>query len=161
MANLHFISNVMHNGIVFKGRQIKNNQVVFDGMVVDLGADTRGLGAIAASLVDRGLAEYVDAPATHTTNFVNAAQEAIPVNAPAGTGSAPVADQVIARENLQKAKQPENQTPASEKHGLFGFGAKPAETAAAAQPAAPAPTPAAPANQPSAEEVAATAASVA
>lgn len=137
MANLHFISNVMHNGILFPGRKIENNRVVSDGAVVDLSADTRGLASVAGSLVERGLAEYTNSPATHTSVLVNAAQEAIPVDAPAGTGSAPVADQIKAREALQRNKQPENQAPA----------------APATQPQAPAQP-----KQPTPEEVAATAA---
>lgn len=102
--NLHFIKNVTHNGIQFLGQQIRDNKVVFDGMVVDLTQDTRGLKDVAQSLVDRKLAEYTDAPATHSSNFVNGAQEAVPVDAALGSGASPAADAVRQRENLNRGQ---------------------------------------------------------
>lgn len=102
---LKFKTNVMHNGVLFDGVQIKDNLMVHDGMVVDLRADTRGLaGEVADNLVARGLAEYTNGPATHTSNIVAADQKAIPVSAPSGSGFAPAADTIKAQDQ-QRAER--------------------------------------------------------
>jgi hypothetical protein len=141
MANLQFIKNVNHNGMIFKGQQIENNQIVAEGMIVDPSTELRkpgvlGLADLAQDLIDRGLARATDAPATHSATLVNGAQEAITVDAPAGSGVAPSADVIRQREALQKSAQPA------------------APAAAPAVPAQSAPAPAQP-QQPSAEEIAA------
>lgn len=144
MSNLKFLGNVTHNGIQFlayRAAKTNDNGKVTEpeqpAMVVDLENDSRGLKEVAQGLVDRGLAEYTNDPVTHSSSFVDQAQSAIPINAPGNAGGTPVADQVKARENLQKQKQPEN---------------NPAPPQASA-PSTPAPV----AGQPSAAEIQATA----
>lgn len=94
MGNLQFLTNVTHNGVIFKGPQIKDNKLVAEGMVVDLSKDTRGLSEVANDLIERGLARTTTEPATHSSVLVNNAQEAIPVDAPQGSAEAPASDPI-------------------------------------------------------------------
>lgn len=141
MANLQIDSTVLHNGTLIPGRKIENNQVVFPGAVIDLEADTRGLKAVAQDLIDRGIAHETSEPATHTLTLVNAAQEAMPINAPAGSASAPIADSLKRNLAFQKDLAAQKQAQV-----------QPAQSQAPAQPQQPAP------KQPTPEEVAAAAA---
>jgi len=151
--NLKFLSNVMHNGIIFKAAQPeKKNEAglvtspAIPAMVVDLDQDARGLKQLADSLIDRGLVEKTSDPATHSSNFVNAAQEAVPLGT---SGVAPSADAVKKQQEAFKSRMAAEQ---------------PVTQGQMQQPPAPQP----PAEQPTADknaqpseaEVAATAASV-
>ena len=163
MSNLKFLQNIMHNGIIFKGSQAaQKNDVGLvtkpaqPPMVVDLETDVRGLKAVAQSLIERGAAETTTDPATHSANFVNAAQEALPL----GTkGSAPTADAVKQNQEALKARlqgsQPVTQAQMAQPQPAAS---QEAPVQPQAQPAAESTAPTADANaQPSPEEVAAAA----
>lgn len=96
MANLEFLNNVVHNGIVLK-----------KGMIV---SDVhQGLAEVGSNLIDRGLAKETAAAATHTAAIVNGAQEPLEVNNTSG-GQAPNADSDAALKAQAKARQQEADT---------------------------------------------------
>jgi len=160
MANLQFLTNVTHDGVIFKGTQIVTDkqgiQKVIEGVIVDLEVDTRHLKDVAENLIDRGLAKFTNNPATHTSNFVSQSQEAIPINAATGTGLAPEADTIHAQDEQRKQ---EEATKAAADAAAKAAEAQKAQDQAnvAAQNAGQQPQN----GQPSAEQIAADAAAVA
>lgn len=99
MTNLRFKQTAMHTGIIIPGNKAVVDEVtgrvtVTEGAIINLDEDNRGLKVVAQSLVDRDIAEFTNSPATHTLALVTPAQEAMPKNAPEGTGTLPVADSV-------------------------------------------------------------------
>jgi len=97
MANLAFDKPVMHTGIIIPGTKTHIDEktqhvTVTPGAVVDLDTDSRGLRAVAQSLVDRGMAHFTSDAATHTLAIIDASQQAMPLGSAGGT--APIADSV-------------------------------------------------------------------
>lgn len=167
MANLQFDQTTMHTGVIIPGHKVTVDDVtgratVTEGAIIDLETDTRGLKAVAPSLVDRGMAHYTNSPATHTLALVTPSQEAMPKDAPAGVGTAPVADSV--RENMaaQHRLAMEKEAAARQQMGQVAaqeVGRTVATPQEVHNPVAPAPVDVS-TQQPTEEEVAATAATV-
>lgn len=118
MGNLQFLTNVTHNGVIFKGTQVTTDktgaQRVIPGVIVDLEADTRGLKAVKQNLIDRGLAKETNDPATHTSNFVSQSQEAIPVASASGAGQSPSADTIRQQDEQRKQQEADKARSAAE-----------------------------------------------
>jgi hypothetical protein len=91
MPNLEFLSTVVHHGIVLK-----------QGMIVD--DAQQDLALVAQNLIDRGLAQATDKPATHTAAVVNGAQEPLAKDSTVG-GQTPNADADAAAKAAAKARQ--------------------------------------------------------
>ena len=95
MANLEFLTNVVHQGIILK-----------TGMIV---SDVEnGLAEVGHSLIARGLAKETTAPRTHSTLLVNGVQEPMAVTAPSSEGQTPN----TVTDEARKAAATDSQVPA-------------------------------------------------
>lgn len=91
MAHIEFLQNVTHNGVVIPAGAI----------ISDI---ERDLKEVAQGLIDRGLAVFTEKATTHTASIVGGDQYALP-HAEASKGSAPTANQQIAKDEQARQTQ--------------------------------------------------------